>query len=67
MLDIEDYIAKAKKHFLKTEGASIPSAASYFDEEEDLIVLVNVTGVLAKYRFVGDRIKQLEYDPKWNE
>ena len=67
MLDVDDQIEKAKRHYCRTlEGASIPSNASYYDAESDQIVLVNVHGVLAKYEFKGERIKQVEYDPRWN-
>ena len=69
MLDLDDKIEKAKRHYCRQDPMhDIPSNASYYDEESDLIVLVNSNGILDKYKFVGeDGVKQVEYDPSWNE
>lgn len=47
-----DLLERAKRAFLRMEGAPVPSDASYVEQRGDgrVAVLVNVSGVLATYR-----------------
>lgn len=49
-------LERAKRAFLRTQGAPMPSDASYVEQlgERRVAVLVNVNGLLATYHDTGD-------------